>query len=67
MQILSLSFPGVEMFDALDGASMAEKVNNNLYEAVNRYPERFAAFAALAPQAPEEAANELERAVRELG
>ncbi len=67
MQVLSLSFPGVEMFDAPDGASVAETVNNNLHEIVNRNPERFAGFAALAPQAPEEAANELERAVMELG
>ncbi len=67
MQVLSLSFPGVELFDAVDGTSMAKTVNNNLSDVINRYPERFAGFAALAPQAPEEAANELERAVVELG
>ena len=67
IQVLSLSFPGVELFDAVDGTSIAKTVNNNLSEVVNRYPERFAGFATLAPQAPEEAANELERAVTELG
>jgi 5-carboxyvanillate decarboxylase len=67
MQVLSLSFPGVELFDALDGTSMARTVNNDLSEVVYRYPERFAGLATLAPQAPEEAAEELERAVTKLG
>lgn len=67
LQVLSLSFPGVELFDAQEGTSMAKAVNNDLYEVINRYPERFAGLATLAPQAPEEAANELERAVTELG
>ncbi|MFC1862696.1 amidohydrolase family protein [Thermodesulfobacteriota bacterium] len=67
MQVLSLSFPGVELFDAADGVDIAKKVNNNISEIINRYPERFAGFAALAAQAPEEASGELERAVNELG
>jgi 5-carboxyvanillate decarboxylase len=46
---------------------MAKTVNNDLSEVVCRYPERFAGLATLAPQAPEEAAEELERAVTELG
>jgi 5-carboxyvanillate decarboxylase len=66
-QVLSLSFPGVEMFDAPDGTSMAKVVNDELSEVVKRYPERFAGFASVAPQDPDAAANELERAVKELG
>ena len=42
MQVLSLSFPGVELFDAAEGTSMAKAVNNDLFEVINRYPERFA-------------------------
>jgi 5-carboxyvanillate decarboxylase len=67
MQVLSLSFPGVEEFDASEGISMAKAVNDELAETVKRYPERFAGFATIAPQDPEAAADELERAVKKLG
>ena len=67
MQVLSLSFPGVELFNAKDGTSVARMVNDSLSKAVKRYPERFAGFAAIAPQAPDAAADELERAVTALG
>lgn len=67
MQVLSLSFPGVEMFDATDGTAIARTVNDELSEAVKRYPERLAGFAAIAPQDPDAAADELERAVQKLG
>ena len=67
MQVLSLSFPGVEFFDASDGTAMAKVVNDRLSQAVKQYPDRFAGFAALAPQDPDAAADELERAVKKLG
>ena len=67
MQVLSLSFPGVELFDASDGTAMAKVVNDRLSQAVKQYPDRFAGFAALAPQDPDAAADELERAVKKLG
>jgi 5-carboxyvanillate decarboxylase len=67
MQVLSISFPGVEMFDASDGTAMARSINDELSRVVTRYPERFAGFAAIAPQEPDAAADELERAVIKLG
>lgn len=67
MQILSLVSPGVQVFDAPKGTALAKKINDQLSEAVHAYPERLAGFATLAPQDPREAANELERAVKELG
>ncbi|MFC1868831.1 amidohydrolase family protein [Thermodesulfobacteriota bacterium] len=67
MQVLSLVSPGVQVFDAPTGTALAKKINNKLYEAVNANPERFAGFASLAPQNPDDAAVELERAVKELG
>jgi 2,3-dihydroxybenzoate decarboxylase len=67
MQVLSFSMPGVEVFDASDGTSMAKTINDRLSQAVKQYPERFAGFAALAPQDPDAAADELERAVKKLG
>lgn len=66
MQVLCLA-SGLESFDASDGTAMAKKINDYLSEVVKGCPERFAGFAALAPQDPGAAANELERAVRELG
>jgi len=67
MQVLSLSFPGVELFNPSDGCAMAKAVNDELSETIKRHPRRFAGFAAIAPQAPEAAADELERAVTKLG
>ena len=67
MQVLSLSFPGVEMFDAAEGADLSRRVNNELSLVVRRYPDRFAGLATLAPQDTRAAADELSRAVEDLG
>ncbi len=66
MQVLSLSIPGVEMLDPEQGTEIARDVNNELFELIQSYPERFCGFAAIAPQDPGSAANELERTVKEL-
>jgi 2,3-dihydroxybenzoate decarboxylase len=67
MQVLSLCDPGCEIFDDPEATDLARRVNNELFEVTKRYPDRFIGLAALAPQNPGEAANELERSVRELG
>jgi hypothetical protein len=46
---------------------MVQAANEELYEMVNAYPDRFSAFATLPVGLPEAAAAELERAVTELG
>jgi predicted TIM-barrel fold metal-dependent hydrolase len=66
-QVLSLSAPGIEQIDPTVGTRFAKEVNDELAQVIKRYPGRFMGFAALAPKRPEEAADELERAVRELG
>ncbi len=66
-QIVSLTAPGVQVFDAPTGTSLAASSNDQLAEAVRRHPERFAGLAAIAPQDPGAAAKELERGVRKLG
>ena len=66
MQILSFT-PGIDDFDADEGTSIAKKVNEELCEAIAKYPQRLAGFAALALKDPMAAADELERAVKELG
>jgi 5-carboxyvanillate decarboxylase len=67
MQVLSLSTPGCEQFDPANGTTYSKKTNEELAKAVNAHPDRFIGLAALAPQSPDEAARELERAVKELG
>lgn len=66
-QIVSLTAPGVQVFDAGTAAALTVDYNDSLAEAVARYPERLAGLAAVAPQNPAHAAAELERAVRRLG
>ena len=67
LQILSLTSPGVQVFDAATATSLATSTNDQVADAVRRYPTRFAALAAVAPQDPKAAAREAERAVRKLG
>lgn len=67
IQVLSLCIPGCEQFDVADGAAMARKTNDELAQVVKKYPRRYVGLAALAPQDPVGAANELERSVKELG
>jgi 2,3-dihydroxybenzoate decarboxylase len=67
LQILSLTSPGVQVFDAATATSLAASTNDQVAEAVRKYPTRFAALGAVAPQDPRAAAREAERAVRTLG
>jgi 5-carboxyvanillate decarboxylase len=67
LQILSLTSPGVQVFDAATATSLAASTNDQVAEAVRKYPTRFAALGAVAPQDPGAAALEAERAVRNLG
>src|SRR5689334_10764448 len=67
MQVLSLTSPGVQIFDAPTATALARSSNDQLAEAIRRRPHRFAGLAAIAPQNPSGAARELERAVTTLG
>ena len=67
MMVLSLTGPGVQIFDAPTAVSVARSTNDQVAEAIRKHPTRFAGIAAIAPQNPQEAAKELERAVRKLG
>ena len=63
VQVLSLTSPGVEQLDAPEAVALAREANDFLKEAVRRYPDRLAGFAALPTPAPEAAAEELERTI----
>ena len=67
MQLLVLNSPGVQIFDAAQGAELARLANDRAADWCRRWPTRFAALAAFAPQDPDAAAQELERAVTTLG
>lgn len=67
MQVLSLSGPSVDVLDVEGGVAMAKELNDELAEIIKKHPDRYAGFAAIATQAPEKAAEEMERAVTKLG
>jgi 5-carboxyvanillate decarboxylase len=67
VQVLSLTSPGVQVFDAPLATQLAAQSNDALAAAVKTYPTRFAGLAAIAPQEPVEAAREIERAAGKLG
>jgi uncharacterized protein len=68
MQILSLALGNTIQELAPERSVMfAQTINDRLAEIVAAHPQRFGAFAALPMSAPEQAAEELERAVADLG
>lgn len=66
MQLLLLTTPGVQLLDGHTAVALAAASNDQVSEAVRKHPDRFAALAAVAPQMPQAAAKELERAVTRL-
>lgn len=67
MQVISLASPGVQVFNAELATPLAKQANDLLAAAIGKHPERFSGLAAIAPQDPESAAQELDRAIRHLG
>lgn len=58
--------PGTQQFPAAIAVPLARDANDFLADAVQRRPDRFAAFATLPVGAPEAAAKELQRCVTEM-
>ncbi|MDP2645243.1 MAG: amidohydrolase family protein [Desulfobacterales bacterium] len=68
VQVLATGFPGIQgVQKANDAVSAARKANDFQAEIINRFPDRYAGFAALPLQNPRAAADELERTVTQLG
>jgi len=65
--VLSITSPGVQAFDAVTATRLARDANDVLAQAIRANPSRLAGLAAVAPQYPSGAAQELERAVQTLG
>ena len=66
MHLLSLTAPGVQMFDADTATDLARLANDRLAEVCQRHPTRFAGLATFAPHSPKRAAKEMERAINDL-
>lgn len=66
MEIVSYTNP-TQWLTGDDALTLAKQANDTLYQAVKPYPDRFRAFATLPWNNPEAAADELRRAVSELG
>jgi len=66
MHLLSLTAPGVQMFDADTATDLAALANDRLAEICRKRPDRFAGLASFAPHSPKRAAKEMERAMKEL-
>jgi len=67
MQVLSLVAGGLDRLDGDTATSLAHDANERLAAAVHDHPGRFAGFAAIAMQQPEQAAIELERCINAHG
>ena len=66
VQLLSLTAPGVQLFDADTATELATLANDRLAEVIARHPKRFAGLASFAPHSPKRAVREMERAVQKL-
>src|SRR5712692_11581050 len=60
-QLVFLTAPGVQVFDAPTAVSLSRESNDQLSAAIQRHPTRYAGLAAIAPQSPREAVKEMER------
>jgi len=66
--ILSNNAPGVQgILDTDEAINTAKSANDAMAAAVQRHPDRYAAFAALPMQDPDAASAELTRCVKEMG
>ncbi|MHA4837862.1 amidohydrolase family protein [Sphingopyxis sp. MSC1_008] len=67
MQLLSVTIPGVQIFEPARASALAITTNDHLAAAIARHPTRFAGLACFAPHDPVQAVREMERAVNVLG
>jgi 5-carboxyvanillate decarboxylase len=65
--ILSLTSNGVQSLNADLATGLVKDANDQLRGVIAKYPTRFDGLVAVAPQAPETAAKELERGITQLG
>ena len=67
VQVLSLTSPGLHNLAGAESVAVARRTNDLIAATVAARPDRFQGFATLPTPSPQDAARELERAVRDLG
>ncbi len=67
VQVLSLTTPATQILTAGEAVPLARLSNDLAARAVAAHPDRFQAFATLPTPDPQEAVDELERCVNQLG
>lgn len=67
LQVLSLTTPGAQAFEGELAIQVATDANDRMHAAVQAWPGRFEAFAALPTADPAAAVRELDRAINQLG
>ena len=67
LQVISHVAPAAQGLAGAEGVTRAREANDRLAEAVRAHPSRFKGFATLPTADPRAAADELDRAVRDLG
>ena len=67
MQVISHAPSVIQQLAPQESIPESKAMNDRLHDAVDRNPERFAAFASLPTRDPQAAADELERTVTQLG
>ena len=66
-QVMSLTAPGTQGYEAETSIPLARDANDRMHAAIQANPSRLGGFAALPTADPAASAQELERAVRQLG
>jgi 2,3-dihydroxybenzoate decarboxylase len=67
VQVLSHTNPATQQLEPEVAVPLAQRTNDRLHETILEHPDRFAGFACLPTTDPGASADELERAVRDLG
>lgn len=67
IQVLSHGAPASQQMEPELAVRMSRGANDRLADIIKKHPDRFAGFAMIPTPDPEAAADELERAVQELG
>jgi len=66
-QVMSMTAPGCQAYDAATSVPLARDANDRMHAAIKANPTRLGGFAALPTADPAQAAQELERGVKQLG
>jgi predicted TIM-barrel fold metal-dependent hydrolase len=67
VQVLSVTTPGVQNLAVADAPGVAREANDVIAAVASKHPDRFEGFATLPTPDPSAAADELRRAIGELG